>query len=402
MAQERSNGAQVVIASVARTPIGSFQGALSSRAAPELGAIAIEAALKRAGLDGTAGAAVGEVFMGCVLGAGLGQAPARQAAHGAGLPRSVGAVTVNKVCGSGLKSIALGAQSIATGEHEIVVAGGMESMSNAPYLLPEARGGMRMGNRSAVDSMVHDGLWDPYGDKHMGQCGELCARDKNISREAQDAFAAQSYKRALQAQAQGKFISEIVPVSVPQRRGEPIVVSEDEEPGRGKPDKLSKLRPAFDKDGSITAGNASSINDGAAAVVLMAQETAIQRNCRPLARIVGYQVHAQDPDWLTTAPTGAIEKLLNKIGWEKDSVDLWEINEAYAVVTLANNQNLGLDGDKVNVPGGAFALGHPIGASGTRILVTLLAALADRKGKRGIASLCIGGGEGIAMAVELI
>jgi len=392
-----SLGRNVVIVGAARTPIGSFQGALSDRTAAQLGGVAVAAALSRAGIEA---GLIGEVYMGCVLSAGQGQAPARQAAIAAGLPNSIGAVTVNKVCGSGLKSVAFGWQAIATGDCEAVVAGGMESMTNAPFLLPGARAGLRMGHGRVVDSMIHDGLWDPYGDQHMGSCGELCAREKNISREQQDAFAAESYGRALKAQADGKFKNEIVPVPIPQKKGDPLLVTEDEEPGRGNPAKLGSLRPAFAKDGTITAGNASSLNDGAAALVLMAEEVAVARGIKPLARIVGHAVHAQAPEWFTTAPAGAVERLLARTGWQKESVDRWEINEAFSVVSLANNQMLGLDPARVNVWGGAVALGHPIGASGARILVTLLSALQDCGGRRGVASLCIGGGEGIALAVE--
>jgi acetyl-CoA C-acetyltransferase len=338
--------------------------------------------------------------MGCVLTGGMGQAPARQAAHHAGLPRSVGAVTVNKVCGSGLKAVVLGAQAIAAGEHGAVVAGGMESMSGAPYLLPKVRDGLRMGHAQVIDSMICDGLWDPYGDQHMGSCGELCAREKNISRQEQDAFAAESYRRARAAMAAGKFAAEIVPVEVPQRKGPPLMIAEDEEPGRGDPEKFATLRPAFAKDGTITAGNASSLNDGAAALLLAGADVAKERGWNPHARIVGAAVHAQEPEWFTTAPAGAIESLLARVGWRKDDVDLWEINEAFAVVSIANNRMLQLDPARVNVWGGAVALGHPIGASGARVLVTLLSALAERGGRRGVASLCLGGGEGIAVAVE--
>jgi len=388
---------EVWIVGAARTPIGSFMGELSSVPAPKLGSIAIRAALERAGVPADA---VGETFMGCVLPAGLGQAPARQASLGAGIPNSVGATTVNKVCGSGLKAVILGAQAIATGEHDLVVAGGIESMSNTPYLLPKAREGYRLGNAEVVDSMIKDGLWDVYNQIHMGNCAELCAKEKGITREQQDAFAAESYRRALRAQAEGKFKAEIVGVEVAQRKGPPKLVAEDEEPKRGDVEKLSGLRPAFGKDGTVTAGNASSINDGAAAVVLMARERAEKLERKPLARIVAYAGHAQAPEWFTTAPAGAIEKCLERAHWKKSDVDLWEINEAFAVVSLANNQMLGLDGANVNVHGGAVALGHPIGASGCRVLVTLLYALADRGKRRGLASLCIGGGEGIALAVE--
>jgi acetyl-CoA C-acetyltransferase len=389
----------VVIVSGARTPIGSFQGALASQSAPKLGAVAIRAALERAGAPGEA---VGEVYMGCVLPAGQGQAPARQASMGAGVPDSVGAVTVNKVCGSGLKAVVLGHNAIATGEHDVIVAGGMESMTNAPFLLPKAREGLRLGHAQVIDSLIQDGLWDAYKNVHMGDCGELCAKEKGITRQDQDAFAAESYRRALAAQAAGKFRGEIVGVEIAQRKGPPTLVDADEEPGRGDIEKLPSLRPAFTKDGTITAGNASSINDGAAALVLAGADVAAARGWKPLARIVGAAGHAQAPEWFTTAPAGAIDKLLSRVGWKKDDVDLWEINEAFAVVSVANNRLLGLDPARVNVWGGAVALGHPIGASGARVLVTLLAALRDAGKKRGVASLCIGGGEGIALAVELV
>jgi len=386
-----------VITAAARTPIGSFQGELATVSAPQLGSVAIRAALGRAGIGGDA---VGEVYMGCVLPAGQGQAPARQASIRAGVPESVGAVTVNKVCGSGLKAVVFAANAIATGEHDTVVAGGMESMSQAPYLLPKAREGYRLGHAQVIDSMIQDGLWDAYGNVHMGDCAELCAREKKITREEQDAFAAESYRRALDAQATGRFAAEIVPVEIEQRKGPPRVVAADEEPGRGSIAKLGALRPAFQKDGTVTAGNASSINDGAAALVLTTEEGAAVRGQAPLARVVGAATFAQAPAWFTTAPTGAVERLLAKIGWKVSDVDLWEINEAFAVVSIANNRALGLDPARVNVWGGAVALGHPIGASGARVLVTLLSALAARGAKRGVASLCIGGGEGIALAVE--
>jgi acetyl-CoA C-acetyltransferase len=388
----------VVIIGAARTPIGSFQGELASFSAPKLGAAAIKAALQRAAVSADA---VGEVYMGCVLAAGLGQAPARQASIAAGLPPSVGAVTVNKMCGSGLEAVVLGGNAIAVGEHDTVVAGGMESMTNAPYLLPKAREGLRLGHAQVIDSVIHDGLWDAYGNVHMGDCAELCAREKSITRKDQDDFAAESYRRALRAQADGKFRAEIVPVEVASRKGPPRVVSDDEEPKRGDIEKLSGLRPAFQKEGTITAGNASSINDGAAALVLTAADVAAARGWKPIARIVGSAGHAQAPEWFTTAPAGAIETLLKKVGWKAADVDLWEINEAFAVVSLINNKMLGLDPSRVNVWGGAVALGHPIGASGARVLVTLLSALRERGKRRGVASLCIGGGEGIAMAVEM-
>jgi len=388
---------QVVILAGARTPIGSFQGALASLSAPQLGSIAVKAALERAGVPGDA---VGEVYLGCVLPAGIGQAPARQAAIGAGLPAAVGAVTINKVCGSGLKAVVFARNAIAAGEHDVVVAGGMESMTRAPYLLPKAREGYRLGHAQVIDSLVHDGLWDAYGNVHMGECGELCAKEKGITRADQDAFAAESYGRALRAVAEGKFRAEIVPVEIPQKKGPPLVVADDEEPGRGDIAKLSTLRPAFQKDGTITAGNASSINDGAAALVLAAAEVAAARGWQPVARIVGAAGFAQAPEWFTTAPAGAIERLLASTGWKKEDVDLWEINEAFAVVSIANNRMLGLDPGRVNVWGGAVALGHPIGASGARVLVTLLSALREAGKRRGVAALCIGGGEGIALAVE--
>jgi acetyl-CoA C-acetyltransferase len=389
----------VVVVAGARTPIGSFQGALASLPAPRLGGMAVRAALERAGVTPDA---VGEVYLGCVLAAGIGQAPARQAAIAAGIPSSVGAVTINKVCGSGLKAVVFGANAIATGEHDVVVAGGMESMSNAPYLLPKAREGYRLGHAQVIDSLIHDGLWDAYGNVHMGDCAELCAKEKGISRADQDAFAAESYRRALRAIAEGKFRGEIVPVELAQKKGPAKIIADDEEPGRGDVEKLSALRPAFQKDGTVTAGNASSINDGAAALVLAAADVAAARGWKPLARIVGSAGHAQAPEWFTTAPAGAIERLLKRIAWKKDDVDLWEINEAFAVVSVVNNRMLGLDPARVNVWGGAVALGHPIGASGARVLVTLLAALADAGKRRGVASLCIGGGEGIALAVERI
>ena len=393
----------VVIVSGARTPVGSFQGSLANLTAHKLGSIAIRAALERAAAKGDAiGEVIGEVYMGCVLQAGQGQAPARQAAIGAGIPASVGAVTVNKMCGSGLKAVVLGGNAIAAGEHDVVVAGGMESMTNAPYLLPKAREGLRLGHAQVIDSLIQDGLWDAYKNVHMGECGELCAREKGISRQDQDAFAAESYRRALKAQADGKFRGEIVPVAIESRKGPPTMVDVDEEPGRGNIEKLPSLRPAFTKDGTITAGNASSINDGAAALVLAGADVAAKRGWKPHARVVGSAGHAQAPEWFTTAPAGAIENMLARVGWKKDDVDLWEINEAFAVVSIANNRMLGLDPALVNVWGGAVSLGHPIGASGARLLVTLLAALRDAGKKRGVASLCIGGGEGIALAVELI
>lgn len=387
----------VVIVSAARTPIGSFQGKLSSVPGPELGAIAIKGALAQAGV---ANDAVDEVIMGCVLPAGVGQAPARQAALKAGVARKTPCLTINKVCGSGLKAVMLAAQSIRCGDAEVVVAGGMENMSQAPYLLPTARNGMRMGHQQAVDSMVHDGLWDPYNNYHMGNAAELCASEHQHSREAQDAFAIESYRRAVAAQEAGAFEAEIVPVAVPQRRGEPVMVTADEEPGKGRPDKIPSLRPAFVKTGTITAANASSINDGAAALVLTSSEYAEQNNLQVIAKLSAYTQHAQDPEWFTTAPAYAMKSLFEKVNLSPNDIDLYEVNEAFSVVSLACNQIAELPAERVNVNGGAVALGHPIGASGARILVTLLHAMKAREAKRGVASLCIGGGEAVAVLVE--
>src|SRR5215470_6301930 len=368
---------EVWIVGAARTPIGAFLGDLGQIPATKLGSIVIAAALERAGVSADA---VGEVYMGNVLTAGEGQAPARQAALGAGLPKSVPCTTVGKVCGSGLKAVILGAQAILGGDTDVVVAGGMESMSQSPYLLPKARDGFKMGDQQLKDSMILDGLWDVYNQVHMGSCAELCAKEKNISRAEQDAFAAESYKRALAATKEGRFRAEIVPVSIEQKKGPAKQVTEDEEPKRGDIEKLAGLRPAFQKDGTVTAGNASSLNDGAAAVVLMEASVARQRGVKPLAKIVAWGQHAQAPEWFTTAPAGAIENATKRAGWSPKDVDLWEINEAFAVVSIANNQMLGLDPAKVNVNGGAVALGHPIGASGARLLTTLLYAMQARDG----------------------
>jgi acetyl-CoA C-acetyltransferase len=386
---------EVVIASAARTPIGSFLGALAEVSATELGAVAIRAAVERAGISPEE---VGEVTMGCVLPAGLGQAPARQASLAAGLPRSVPCTTINKVCGSGLKSVMIAAQAVAAGEMDIAIAGGMESMSRVPHL-HHARAGHKFGPITLIDSMVHDGLWDVYSNQHMGNCAELCARETKISREDQDGHAAESYRRALSAIESGKFAAEIAPVTIKTRKGE-VLVDRDEEPGRGNIDKLPGLRTAFDREGTVTAGNASSLNDGAAAVVLMSAEEARRRGLEPVARIVASAQHAQEPEWFTTAPAAAIEKVCERAGWKPVEVDLWEINEAFSVVSVANNRLLGIDPEKVNVWGGAVALGHPIGASGCRILVTLLSAMTDRGARRGGASLCLGGGGAVAMLVE--
>ena len=387
---------EVFIVGAARTPIGSFQGELGDVAAPALGAVALRGALERAGLDG---AAVQETYMGNVLTAGLGQAPARQAAKAAGIPDAAPATTVGKVCGSGLMSVILGTKSLLLGDADIVAAGGMENMSQAPYLLPKARAGYRMGHGQIIDSMVQDGLWDPYKDFHMGVAGELCARELSISREQQDDFARESYRRALAAQADGAFDSEIVPVRVKQRKGE-VEIATDEEPRRAQLDKMAALRPAFDKEGTITAANASKINDGAAALILASGDAVARHKLEPLARIIGYGGHAQAPEWFTTAPVGAIEKTLAKTKLSVSDIDLFEINEAFSVVALACLDKAGVPADKTNVHGGAVALGHPIGASGARILTTLLYALQRRKAKRGLATLCIGGGEAVAVIIE--
>ncbi len=389
---------EVVIASAARTPIGSFQGSLAALTAPQLGSIAIQAALVRAGIEGKD---VQEVLMGCVLPAGQGQAPARQASKGAGIPDAVGCVTINKVCGSGLKAVMLAAQAIRAGDADIIVAGGMESMSNVPYLLPQARTGYRLGNGALVDGLVHDGLWDPYNNFHMGSAGELCARECQISRDRQDAYAADSYRRAQAAVKEGKFRDEIVAVQVPSRKGPPTTVVDDEQPFKGDPDKLASLRPAFDKNGTITAGNASTLNDGASALVVMSREEADRRGITPLATITGYAGHAQEPEWFTTAPAGAIATLLQKTGHVADDVDLWELNEAFAVVALVNQDRVGINPERLNTRGGAIALGHPIGCSGARVLTTLIYALKQDGKRRGVASLCIGGGEAVALMIEM-
>jgi acetyl-CoA C-acetyltransferase len=386
----------VVIASACRTPIGSMHGSLSTLAAPQLGAVAIREALARAGLGG---GEVSEVILGEVLTAGVGQAPARQAALGAGLPESVPATTINKVCGSGLKAVMLAAQAIRTGDAEIVVAGGMESMSNAPYLLDKARSGYRLGHGVLMDSLLTDGLWDVYNDFHMGDAAELCARDCRISREAQDAFAVQSYRKAQEAQAKGYFTEEIVPVPVGGRKGV-VVVSEDEEPRRANFDRIPLLEPVFQKDGTVTVANASSLSDGAAACVVMSEACARARGIEPLATVVAQASAARAPEWFTLAPAKAIPAVLQKASLSLRDIDLFEVNEAFAVVNLAVAQELRLDMARMNVHGGAVALGHPIGASGARILVTLLYAMKRHGRKRGLATLCIGGGEASALIVE--
>jgi acetyl-CoA C-acetyltransferase len=389
----------VFIVSATRTPIGAYLGSLSSLPAPRLGAIAIKAALERAKVSPDQ---VGEVFMGNVLSAGIGQAPARQAMRFAEIPDAVPATTVSKVCGSGMAAVIQGARAIALGDADVVVAGGMESMSNVPYYLDKGRQGYRMGNATLIDGMIHDGLWDPYANVHMGNCGDKCAAEYKISREAQDEFAKESFRKALAAQKEGKFDAEIVPVSVPQRKGDPVVVKLDEGPAKGDPAKIGSLKPAFSKDGTITAANASSINDGASALVLASEAAVKKHGLSPLARIVGYGGAAQAPEWFTTAPAKAMDSTLAKVGLKMDDIDLVEINEAFAVVAMVCAQLSKIDIAKVNVRGGAVALGHPIGASGARILTTLLHALADQNKKRGLASICIGGGEALAMVVERV
>jgi acetyl-CoA C-acetyltransferase len=387
----------VVVLSAKRTPIGAFQGALSSVGAPALGSVAAKAALEsaRVRVDD-----IEEVFVGCVLPANLGQAPARQVALGAGLPDSVPCNTVNKVCGSGLRTVMMAAQAIRAGDVDVCLAGGIESMSNTPFYLHGARDGLRLGDKTLVDGMIKDGLWDVYNDYHMGNAAELCARECNVPRSAQDEFAAESYRRAQKAQEEGWFNEEIVPVAVPQRKGDPIMVDTDEEPRRVKFEKIPSLKPSFVKDGTVTAANASSLNDGASMLVVASRAWAEQRNLKPLATIAGHGSAAQAPEWFTTAPAKAIERTLRKLSLSVDDIDLFEINEAFAVVSIANEQKLGLDRNKVNVWGGAVALGHPIGASGARILTTLLHAMKQRDARRGLASLCIGGGEGVVLVVE--
>jgi acetyl-CoA C-acetyltransferase len=388
----------VVIAAACRTPIGSFQGGLAAVAAPDLSATATRACLAATGLDP---AAIDEVFMGCVLPAGVGQAPARQAALKAGLPTSVPTTTINKVCGSGMKTVHLGAGLISAGTARIVLAGGMESMSGAPYLLPKARSGYRMGHQEVLDHMFYDGLQDAYDGQMMGHFGEQTARKYGFSRDDQDAFAITSVQRARAAIAAGAFTAEIAPVTVKSRSGE-TTIAVDEEPARCDPARIPTMRPAFAKDGTVTAATSSSIADGGASLVLMAGDEAERRGIKPLARIVGYAAHAQEPQWFTTAPGPAVRKLLGQVGWSVADVDLFEINEAFACVAMAAIRDLDLPADRVNVLGGACALGHPIGATGARLLVTLVHALRNRGGRRGIAALCIGGGEAVATAIEVL
>lgn len=387
----------VVIVAAKRTPLGAFQGSLSGAQSPELAATAIRACLAESGVDaGT----VNEVLLGCVLPAGLGQAPARQAALGAGIPLGAGCTTLNKVCGSGMKTTMLAHDLIKAGSAAVVISGGMESMSNAPYLMPKARGGYRMGHQEVLDHMFFDGLQSPFDGNMMGHFAEVTANKYQFSREDQDAFAIESVTRSRDAVSSGAFDKEIAPVTMATRKGE-VTVSEDEGPANARPEKIPTLRPAFAKDGTVTAASSSSISDGAAALILMSSSEAAKRGLTPLARIAGHSGFAHEPEWFTTAPVFAIKALHEKLGWDSDDVDLYEINEAFACVTMAAMTDLGLDHAVVNVNGGACALGHPIGASGARIIVTLLHALRARNLKRGIASLCIGGGEAVAIALEI-
>ncbi|MCH2216029.1 MAG: acetyl-CoA C-acyltransferase [Flavobacteriales bacterium] len=390
---------EVYIVSAVRTPIGSFNGSLSSVSATQLGAAAIKGAMSKIKLDPKD---VDEVLMGSVLQAGLGQAPSRQAAMFAGIGDQVPCTTVNKVCASGMKAISQGAQSIMLGDADVVVAGGMESMSNVPHYLPGSRLGTKLGNMTMLDGLVFDGLTDVYNQKHMGTCGDLCAEEYNITREDQDNFAIESYERSAKAWAAGKFTDEVVPVAIPQRKGDPIMVTEDEEYKNVKMEKIPNLRPVFSKEGTVTAANASTLNDGAAAVILMSKEKAESLGVTPIAKIVSYADAAHAPEWFTTAPSKAIPKALDKAGLQNSDIDFWELNEAFSVVALANMKELELDPQKVDVHGGAVSLGHPLGCSGARIVVTLLNVLKQNGGKRGCAGICNGGGGASAMIVELL
>jgi acetyl-CoA C-acetyltransferase len=390
---------EVVIIDAVRTPIGSFGGALAEIPAPKLGSHVIKALLQRTGVPADR---IDEVIMGCVLPANTGMAPARQAALGAGLPDAVECMTINKVCGSGLKSVMLAAQAIQCGDAEIVIAGGMENMSQAPHYLQGLRNGLKMGHGTLIDSMLRDGLWDVYDDIHMGNLAELCAEEFAISREAQDEFAIASYSRAQEAQRKGLFRNEIVPIEIPQKKGDPLLFDTDEEPGKVNFDKLRTLRPVFKKNGTVTPANASSINDGAAAVLLMSADKAAELGVKPLARIVAQASAAKAPARFTTAPADAVTIVLKKAHLHTDEIEVYEINEAFAVVSLANNRLLNLPAEKVNLNGGAVALGHPLAASGARILATLLNVMQQKNAKRGLASLCIGGGEAVAMIVETL
>jgi len=391
---------QAVILSAVRIPTGRFLGTLKGWSAPQLGALVVREAVARAGLEP---GAVDEVILGNVVSAGVGQAPARQAALGAGLPTSVAALTINKVCGSGLKAVMLAAQAIAAEEADVVVAGGMESMSNCPYLLPKAREGMRLGHGEVQDSMIQDGLWDVYNDYHMGCTGELVAEKYGVTRRQQDEWALESHQKAVAAIKAGKFKAEILPVPIPQKKGDPVLFATDESPREDTSlEALQRLKPAFKEGGTVTAGNAPGVNDGAAALVVVAEEVAKALGRKPMARVVGQAVAGLDPSLVMMTPVPAVQKLWKKTGWSAKDVDLVELNEAFAVQSVAVCRELGLDPAKVNVHGGAVALGHPIGASGARILTTLLYALRDRGQSRGVATLCLGGGNGVALAVELV
>lgn len=390
---------EVVIVSAARTAVGAFNGSLSGFTAPQIGAFAIKEAVKRAGVKPEE---IDEVLMGNVLQGGIGQAPARQAAIAAGIPNTVSATTINKVCGSGLKSVMLGEQAIKAGDAEIIVAGGMESMTNAPYILKKARNGYRMGNGEIFDLMIHDGLWDPYGNKHMGMLGELCAQEHKVSREMQDEFAKSSYEKALDAIKSGYFKDAIVPIEMKDRKGNVTLFDTDEDPGKVNFEKAFSLKPVFTKEGTITAFNASNINDGAGAVALMSKEQAAKGTAKPMARIVAQTTHSHAPEWFTTAPGYVIDKVCKKAGLSKDDIDLFEINEAFAVVSCAVNQIAGIDPAKVNVTGGAIAIGHPIGASGARLLITLMYNLHRLNKRYGLVTLCNGGGEATAIIIEKI
>ena len=386
-----------VIVSAVRTPIGAFQGNLSSLSASDLASICIKDILDQTGIQTNQ---LNEVILGNVLSAGQGQAPARQATLKSGCPDSVEALTINKMCGSGLKAVMLADQAIRCGDADLILAGGMESMSNAPYLLNDARAGKKLGHSKVIDSMIHDGLWDAYNDKHMGNCAEMLAKDRNYSREAQDEYAIESYNRAQQATTDGIFQTEIVPVVIPQRKGEPLVIDEDEEPAKARFEKIPALKPAFDKDGTITAANASKLNDGAAVMLITSEENAKDLGLKPLVRILEQASASHQPEWFTTAPSKAIGKVLNKAGLKANDIDLWEINEAFAVVAMAAIEDYNIQYENVNIYGGAVALGHPIGASGARILTTLINGMNRQNVDRGLATLCIGGGEASALIVE--
>jgi len=388
---------EVYVIGAARTAVGSFQGMFSNTPAPQLGATAIREAISRSGLKPED---IQEVFMGCVLTGGQGQAPARQAALFAGIPKSVPCTTVGKVCGSGAQAIILGARTILLGENDIVVTGGMENMTLAPYALPKGRMGYRMGNGEIIDEMVHDGLWDPYNNFHMGMAAEICAEKYGFTRTMQDDFAAESYKRAISATKEGRFSAEIVPVVIKDKKKGDIELSIDEEPQKFNEAKMRELKPAFKKDGTVTAGNASSINDGGAALILASEKAIKERNLKPIARIVGWSVHAQEPEWFTTAPVFAIRKVLDKLSLKPGDIDLWEINEAFAVVTMAAMKEIEIPHEIVNVNGGACSIGHPIGCTGSRLMVTLIYAMEQKKARKGLGTMCIGGGEAIAMVFE--